>query len=350
MVRVDFSARPAPAVRSARPGWRRLLLSLKLVITTGLLVWVFSLVDWSEFWRVLAASRLWIVGLVVVMRFAGLALSSFKWQQLLAIHSVRYRLGRLLRLYLVGSFLNHFLPGSIGGDGYRVYKTWRNERGRSASILAIVLERLTGIGALALLGYGAALVLLLQGARGVAAGLFAAGSAALGAAVVLAWLSKRFRLVRRIRSTRLWPRSLDAVGALAHDFRRESGRTVLVGGLSVLFHLNKILVVWLLLYALGATANPLAVAVALLIVELAGLLPISLGGLGVVEGSFILVIGQFGVGEEVALATMLLMRLLMVPFDVLGAFFYAFGDRDGNEHGSKQSGQARVGVEPVHAK
>lgn len=325
----DETARTRPAAPPAPDEDRtrqRLWQAARLVVTVGLSAWIIAFVDWTAFLRTLGSASLWIIGIVVVLRFGGLVLSSYKWQLLLVVHAVRYRLALLLRWYLAGSFLNHFLPSSIGGDGYRIYKTWGNERGRAVSVLAVALERITGMAALATLGYASALVLLL-GARGpLVSGVAMVGTLCLLVAALAIGLSSRFDLVRRLRDSR-FGRYVDGLTALASDFRDQPLRTSLVVGLSFVFHLNKLVVVWLLLFTLGASVDPLQLMVALFIVELAGLLPISLGGLGVVEGSFMVVMAQFGVADEISLATMLLLRVLMLPFYLAGAVFYFLGGR-----------------------
>ncbi len=325
------------------------LLAVKLAVTIGLSAYIIAFLDWSQFWSVLTDSKLAVIGLVVLMRFGGLTLSAFKWQQLLAIHGLQYRLGRLLRWYLVGTFLNHFLPTSIGGDGYRVYKTWHNGRGKACAVVAIVVERATGMAALFLLGYAAAIATYLSQADPVAGTIAAVGTIGLPLALCVALIAIRFRLLGALTQSRFWPARLTELPALAGDYRDHPRKSALVGLISFVFHVNKILVIWLLLYALGATANPLELTVAVLAVEVMGLLPISLGGLGVVEGSFIYLMGHYGISREIGLATMLLMRVLLLPFVLVGAGLYFIGGRDARDVGSVWSRKSRVHVDTARA-
>lgn len=329
---------------------RRLVLALKLAVTVGLSAWIVSFVDWSQFWSVLIASKLWVIGLVMLMRFGGLTVSSFKWQQLLAIHGLRYRLGQLLRWYLVATFLNHFLPTSIGGDGYRVYKTWSNGRGKTCAVFAILVERATGLAALIVLGYAAAIATYSIGGDPVAGAIAAGGTIGLPIALGAILLAIRLRLFGALTRSRFWPAKLAGLSALAGDFRDHPKKSALVVVISFVFHVNKILVVWLIMYALGATANLLELTVAILAVEVVGLLPISLGGLGVVEGSFIYVMGHYGISQEIGLATMLLRRVLSIPASLVGAGLYFIGDRDVRDFDSKGSGKPRVQVDTASAR
>ena len=57
-----------------------------------------------------------------------------------------------LKLYYVGMFYNLFLPGGIGGDGYKVYLLNKsNKTGLKDLISATLLDRISGLGALVFL-------------------------------------------------------------------------------------------------------------------------------------------------------------------------------------------------------
>ena len=309
-----------------------LLFALKLVITVGLCVLIVRYVDWPRFWSVLRQSNLWIIGLVLVMRFGGLTISAVKWRLLLAGQDLRYGLGRLVRWYTAALFLTHFLPSSIGGDGYRIYKTWNNERGRACAVVAIFAERATGLLALVLLGYIAAIIVYARDAHVVARAVIIVVTIGFVVGGIGAWFLVRYKLVHRFAKWKLVPAKIGSMLTTlyerAGDFRRHPRENGLVALISFAFHLNKLLGVWLILYALGATTNFLELTVAMVTVEVIGRLPITLGGLGLVEGSFIYVMGRFGLGGETGLAAMLLMRVLLIPLSLVGAAFYFIGDRE----------------------
>lgn len=298
------------------------LLALKLAVTVLLSAWIISWVDWGQFWRAVAGSRLWIVGSVAILLLGGLVLSAYKWREILSVHGLRYPLSKLVRWYLVASFFNHFLPSSVGGDGYRIYKTWHNRRGKAASVLAIGVERVTGMAALALLGFAAALALYIRNRDALAGGIVVAATFALVATAAVVALSQRLGLIRRLAGTSWWEKYVSGLITLGRDFREHPRKVGLIAVVSFVFHANKILAVWLLLLALGIAADPLELTVAVFAVEIAGLIPISLGGLGLVEGSFLVTMTHFGVGREVSLAAVLLLRVLVIPLSLVGAILY----------------------------
>jgi uncharacterized protein (TIRG00374 family) len=310
-------------------GRKRAFFAAKLAITVALCAWIVAYVDWTQFWSTLRDAKLWIIGVVLVMRFGGFAISSFKWQQLLEVHGLRYGFDRLMRWYFIATFFNQFLPTSIGGDGYRVYKTFDNPRGAARAVSAVFVERLTGFAALVMLGYVGAILTYRRTADPLAGAVALIVSVGLAVGIVGAWVIHRFSLLQKIAASRFWPKPLRSLPELAGDYRSHPGRTMLVGSISFVFHINKLCVVWLLLYSLGATVNALELAVVVVTVEVIALLPVTLGGLGLMEGSFIYAMSHYGVGNETALAAALLMRVLLVPFSLLGAFFYFVGDRAG---------------------
>jgi len=68
--------------------------------------------------------------------------------------------------YYIGMFYNLFLPGSVGGDAYKVFLLHEQGVGRTKPlILATLLDRLSGLAMLALLTFG--LILLREDLPGL---------------------------------------------------------------------------------------------------------------------------------------------------------------------------------------
>lgn len=97
--------------------------------------------------------------------------------------------------------------------------------------------------------------------------------------------------------------------------------TVVVAA-SLLYHVLRVALVWLTIYALGESFDPLQLAASMVGADSVGLLPISLGGLGVMDGSLVYLLGYFGLPHAVGLSTVLLSRALSVPPLALGGIFY----------------------------
>jgi len=108
-------------------------LILKIVISTSLLVIIFFQIDKQSFMDNFKLIDYRYVPLILLFLILNYIVSSFRWKALL-IHknsehvSVKY----LTYLYFTGAFFNNFMPTSIGGDVYKVFKLGKkiNNRGR----------------------------------------------------------------------------------------------------------------------------------------------------------------------------------------------------------------------------
>ncbi|HEV7536046.1 MAG TPA: lysylphosphatidylglycerol synthase transmembrane domain-containing protein, partial [Acidimicrobiia bacterium] len=56
----------------------------------------------------------------VLTTLAGIVLSAWRWQRVLAVFDADTRLPNLVSHYLAGQFVGNFLPSTIGGDVLRV--------------------------------------------------------------------------------------------------------------------------------------------------------------------------------------------------------------------------------------
>lgn len=140
----------------SRKGILKLL--IKVVLTALAVYVVIRKIDLNETKRILLTANLfWL--------FLGLILFNFsKWISAIRLN-LFFRVIGLdltfkynLNLYYVGMFYNLFLPGGIGGDGYKVYLLNRKYKTSIRSLIgATLLDRINGMVALVFL----ALVLLL---------------------------------------------------------------------------------------------------------------------------------------------------------------------------------------------
>lgn len=312
---------------AVRNGRRRLILALKLTVTTAVGILIVRAVDWPTLWADLLGAHMGLIAVAAAIRLLGVLVSAYKWQRILGVQGSRFPLRQLVSWYFIGMFLSNLLPGSIGGDAYRIYKT-RMMRGREAgAILAVFLERASGMVALLLVGYAAAL--LTYGRLGDDL----SGLLALGGTLMIVAAPIGIAVARRIRARRhrwlRWPlRMVDGVLRLLREFRARPGEAALVAGLSLFFHVNRVLAFWFIMSALGVSIHFTELAVAGTFAVIAGALPISFGGLGVLDGTFVLFLGHYGVPTEEAVSTMLLSRALMLLSWVPGLLLYLRRERN----------------------
>ncbi|MFZ0488091.1 MAG: lysylphosphatidylglycerol synthase transmembrane domain-containing protein [Arenicellales bacterium] len=332
----DTSVGQASAVRSGRG---RLLLIAKVLVTILLCTIIVWHANWGRMLQGLREANGFLVAVVFFSMVLCVTISTYKWQLLLRIHGARFPFGHLHRLYFTSMFLNNFLPTSIGGDGYRIYRTLKNQRSKTVAFLAVFMERLIGIASLLMIGFFAALIGYSTGANALSRMTIIVGvvGIAIGTPFLLLAFNRRF--VSWLTSLRKFPDLLRNIVDYLGDYRREPARTWRVILVSFGFHF---FTVWWLMLLIDATGGSIAyyeVAVVCAVLSVVAVIPLSINGLGLVDGAFIYLVGFYGVHYEVALMTALLQRALMVPISLAGGLIYLFDERRSRARGEEESTQ-----------
>lgn len=131
---------------------KTLKLILKLLLTGGAIFLVVSKIDTEMTWRVIReASIPWLL-LSLLFYAASKVFCAFRLNGYFRDVGLRLAEWQNVKLYAIGMFYNLFLPGGIGGDGYKVYLLNRTHQIRVKPLLqAVLLDRGNGLAVLVLL-------------------------------------------------------------------------------------------------------------------------------------------------------------------------------------------------------
>lgn len=196
-----------------------------------------------------------------------------------------------LFLYYIGMFYNLFLPGGIGGDGYKVYLLNRDlGTPLKPAIRAVLFDRLSGMVALAVLSFLFGWIAFPElPYRDLALILALLGFPAWYLSNV--WLTKIFL-------PSIWKTSLFSVG---------------VQGI-------QILCAWSILTSLGIADYTDVYLTVFLVSSLVSVLPISIGGIGIRELVFIAAAGFCPIDKSEAVAFSFLFFLVTALSSLPGGF------------------------------
>ena len=302
---------------------KRVLTLLRMIVTVALCIIIIRQADWNKVILGVREVGGALVLLSLVLMLLSVTISTYKWRILLSIHGISFAFSQLQQFYFIAIFFNNVLPTSIGGDGYRIYKTLDNARSKSSAVIAVLMERITGLSALFLLGYFSAIWVYLQTENSLARLFIILGTIGLAVSLLLLLLVNWRRLNARILSSKKAPRPIKAIAEHLVDYSRNPGKSWNVVATSFWFQLHNSLPFFILLhYGVGASISFPALLVVLALLNIVALLPISINGIGLMEGSLIFLSGQFGVPYDAALVVMLLIRILVMPLSAIGALFY----------------------------
>jgi len=306
-----------------RRGRRRPSLWLRLLVSIALLVYLLRTAGLASIFRtVVGADPRWLAaGLGLGIVAAGLQAN--QWRGLLAALGLRRSYRSTLHVDTAARVFDAALPSSIGGDVLRIALVAPAASERVAAALSVILRRVMQLpGLVAVLVGGAVASLTLPYAGRVELIAFGCAAAGVGLALALVLVS-RLESLRRVPV----PRKLSGLaGDLAQARTRAAGdpaafvRAALRG---LLFWCVVVLSQTCFIVAVGIHV-PLGYATAVIAtVNALSLLPISLGGYGLREGTFSALLaasGQSTLAQGAAVGACLSLQTL--AFGVVGGLVY----------------------------
>jgi len=254
------------------------------------------------------------IGLMIQFPVSGL-----KWRTALRVCNVDLSFTSLTRFYCISHFVGQFLPTSIGGDAYRIYRVLPLVEPRSRAVTSIVIDRIVGLAALLFLGAVGALYLIdhfrLPQGYLTALGCGAIGAVIGGAAMYFGWLGLIRRKLQRFK----------VVAVIQEDLMQllRAGWTWLpLLGMALVFQLIAVSIVYLLFLGAGSTIGFAEVALIAAVTGLAGMIPLAINGIGVTEGTITLAGVALGADYEDAAVAAVLLRVAVLPLSCACGVLY----------------------------
>jgi uncharacterized membrane protein YbhN (UPF0104 family) len=300
-VQREAPAEPEAAERSDR---RRVLRGVagyvvKALLGLGLLAFVISRIhNRGALWHILRREQPAYFLLALVIYLFGQMVASARWRYLSSMLGLMGRYVDFVLFFFIGAFTNLFVPGLVGGDATRALYLGRRYHDLGRAIASVLADRLLGLLvlvwvatlAVAFLNHGSfppeiTTVILLLGSGSLAGYLL-------------------MPLVGRL--ARFLPARLRATVEMLKPYLYGQVAMLPAVALAATLHLLQITCQFVLALGLGL---PLSYRLFLLCVPVTNLftsLPITLGGLGIREGLYVVLFGMLGVGKADATALGLL--------------------------------------------
>lgn len=124
-------------------------LFLKIAVTVTALFFVFSKISIREVVDLFSSSGISWLFLALLLFMVSKTIAAFRLNHFFRRTGIVISSLHNLKLYILGMFYNLFLPGGIGGDGYKIYLLNRHTGVKAGRIFwAVLLDRVVGILAL----------------------------------------------------------------------------------------------------------------------------------------------------------------------------------------------------------
>lgn len=291
---------------------RQIVFFIKLSVSSGLILYLIWLIDWERVVTILTEADKSFLFIVPLFLFIRLGFAVFRWQLILADSQAIFPFWQAYTTYLIGAFYNIFLPGVTGGDVIRIGRCLTRTKCQIGTATASVLiERMSGLFALMIIALSTYLAFpaTLSSLLVVEAKFSVKIAAAIGIIVTIVVIAGRRKWLKWLPQ-----KHYKGIGGFIisgmRTFGALKGQTFLmVLILSVLFQAMDIVMIFLLSQMIRLN-TPVTVFFAVVpLVYLATMLPVSLGGLGVREGSMAFLLAQFGVASSDAVILSFLVYL-----------------------------------------
>ncbi len=274
---------------------KRLLTTiLKFAVTAAALYFVIRKVDVAQVKALYGqASLVMLAGALAAFALSKL-ISAFRLNLYFRAIGIIMNEKANTRLYLLGMFYNLFLPGGIGGDGYKVYLLQKKyQSGTKKLIGAVLADRISGMVALAVLSLAG--ISLLDAGPGLSVLNFTF--------ILIPFAFLAYYLFIRY----IYPYFLKI--------------NLVTFGYGFAVQLLQLICAGLLLLALGETDDHLSYLVIFLVSSVIAVLPISVGGVGVRELTFLYGSQLLNIDMNIAVGISFLFYLVTAVVSLPGIYF-----------------------------
>lgn len=265
------------------------------------------------------------------LHIIGLLLSAYRWQLLLAAQQVEAPLWDLLKSYLIGGFFNNFLPTRVGGDVYRLVDSKKYTGSLLRPAAVIVVERLSGIYGLLLIGVTAvAFYPRFEEVKALAVALFVL--TIIGFVAILSFYgSERFagwlKKIAAMLPAKISAKALSMFDSFWH-FSKSKATVFYAFVLGILLQFNVILYYFFIARGLNVPIGLQEASIVMPILICIQLLPLTPNGIGVREFSYIYLMKPFGVSPDQAVAFSFWDYILTFAYGLIGGLLFLLRKKD----------------------
>lgn len=300
---------------------------LRIPFSVAMLAYLLYLVEPEQALAVLAGANIWLVLLVGLMAVIDRLLAAFRWYMLLKGKHVEVGFWPVVRLTFVSTFIGSFLPAGVGVEAVRVYGLSRRTADLALALSSVIVERVLALGALVLL---VVLGLLFSTARFPDwlsdLAWLALAAILLGSAALMTRFTRQLSLVL-LQGGLLAPvrAKLQEFYARLDEYRSQPGLLLGAVAMALVFQVFRVATYVVAGLAIGIDASLHTYMIVVPIVSLVMMVPISFGGLGVGEASFIYLLGLVDIPPEQSFTLSIMVVVLSLVGTLPGAWLYLKG-------------------------
>jgi len=259
-------------------------------------------------------------------------ISNNRWKFFLKVQGVNEKIFQLAKINFVSLFLGLTLPSTTGSDALRIYfieKKHKNYKGKGGA--SVIIERLIGFLILSFLGLiGSLFILFLVGSyrETIISGII------FSSLIVILYIFRNYflfnKLIHYLLKIKKWTKIINFISSIflaIYHFPIKRSLKITVP-LILAFQFSTILCGFFIFKSVGIDI-PFYYHLALLpLIQIISIIPVSLSGLGLREGSFVYFYAMLGVDKSIAFwVSLLYYAVLMLVPAFIGMLIYLFNNK-----------------------
>lgn len=269
----------------------------------------------------LKTTNLALLSLAVLAFLGAIAIASLRLKLIIKAQEFSVTFLEALSLTLIGYFFNNFLPTSIGGDVVKAYHLAKHTDERMGSFASVFVDRIIGLFTMIFMAF-AALFFVRSGALDKRMVYLIYLMAGLSALAIIFMTNRNFAKVFSVFMVFLRPieETLKRAYNVIHKYKHHKILIYQSLLISIVSQMLFFLSLAILIYSIGSRVTIMDILLRVPIISTLSLLP-SLNGLGIREGSMVLLFGSL-IGRENAFAVSILWLLVLFITSIAGGIIY----------------------------
>lgn len=307
---------------------KTIIFLLKAVVSISLLTFLLTKIDWPTVTKNLDKAILSLLLLAIFLNVVERFELTYKWNLLIKVRGIVVKFARLFWINSIGSFLGLFLPSSLGTDVVRGYYLVKNNSERSVSISSVFVDRVLGLISLLLLG----LVSLLFAGNLVSKfnlNLYLVVLTII--TLVLVYIFQRNETKRilellylKLKQHRIIEYAMKLHGSIL-EYKKYPKTLLLSFVITILVQVTRVLTYYAIALAFDVRISIVYFFLFVPLIMIVMMLPITIGGLGLREGTFVAFFTMVGMSVNDAVVITFINSILdTVNTIILGGGGYLF--------------------------
>jgi len=313
---------------------KRLIFILKAGVSIIVLTSIIVNVDWNGVAKILKSANYLLLCLALLLNIVERAELTIKWNLLIWARGIKVSFTNLFFINFIGAFWGLFLPSSLGTDVVRGYYLVKSNSEKSVSISSVFVDRILGIFSLMLLGI---IAVFLAGDLVSKINIKFYVLFTFIAVVIVFYFFQKEKTAYLINKliSKLKLKKISEVITNLHlsvlEYKKYPKTLILSFIISVAVQITRVLTYYFIALSFNIHIPIFYFLLFIPIIMLVIMIPISIGGLGVREGTFIAFFALVGITMNDSVVVAFTNSFINTLISALGGLIFLFYNSSQNK-------------------